>query len=420
MVMNSATSIEINQLINNIKSDPSKEEDWRNLALLLAREEKYSELDNLLQYRHQCGFSGIKFAYELTLTVALLDEELIGRLYRGMPGDCAFSGIFYWAEGNRHLAKFDLENGCRPLKEGFRRLVRLKEVIPSEAFSPEVMNLMARQSFLVEDMHWVGKTFLPHPDFELMNDSSCESVSDFVGAFFCDSVYFKHYAEVFLSCWRKNVGQQTILACIVNPDADILPQAASLSEKYGNVLIGTTTYSGDKVPEYCTAIRFLLANRLLRTFGKPIILFDADALFSEGSLPVVEQIARYPLSFIDTRIQQVNLQIDASVVGAHPGTESEAFFDVVSDYLRAKLLEYGPIWTVDQVALHRGVSYGKKEGFSMTDLVGVLPENARLPEFFKKEHDIAFEERGASRQFHVFDLSGIRFMEDGSIVFPQR
>ena len=122
---------------------------------------------------------------------------------------------------------------------------------------------------------------------------------------------------------------------------------------------------------------------------------------------LLRMVAAFPLAHIRTRDIWPQLLVDASVVGAHPGPAARTFFTLVNDYVRGKLLEPGPLWTHDQVALHRAIAAFEAQGGETTNVNTVLPARFHLPALFKSEHALPLAERQKTRTNDRMALAGI-------------
>ena len=398
----------VEPLLRRIKADPVDEAAFLELGVALAAAGNLAGLNEIFTYRNTRGGSGTALAFSVCSRLMAAGEiETVLRLCRGFGDTNPFSAALHCAAGFAHFLRFENDRGVALLREGVRRLLLLAEQHPAESLSLPYLTKVVAAAFLFEPLDWppaaageAGPLPLLHPG----DWSGCEAVC----AAFGDALYFRTYAERLAGSFYQHAAAETaLLIGIVDPDGDATALAAELTRRHPALTIATTRYEGGRLPEYCCSVRFLFAETLLEMAGRPLILTDIDSSFPAGSAEVLRMVRAFPLAH--TRVADIwpQLTIDASVVGAHPGPEARTFFRRVSEYVRAKLAECGPLWTYDQVALHRAISALRRDGGTATNINTVLPDRFHLPGLFKTAHALPFAGREKTRTNDRMALIGI-------------
>jgi hypothetical protein len=164
---------------------------------------------------------------------------------------------------------------------------------------------------------------------------------------FADSSYFLRYAERFATTLRQTgVSGSRVTLGLINPSEEARALGLELARAH-NCGIVAVSYAGDCLPEFA-----------------------------------------------------------ASVVAAQSGPAADRFFQVAERYLRAKLCEVGPLWTFNQVALHRAVAAARSHGDHLANLNAVLG-GAVLPRLFTDDHKIPFTQRSLRRSNAGLACSGL-------------
>lgn len=319
------------------------------------------------------------------------DETIIPALVSSSDQQHPYFGIIRTARSFLDFYKFNIKSGEKRLREGLFDLFNKKRLDFADA------GLMILNSFMLEDLQWPQEERFPEPPFEILHESPNPD-SPYTCCFTCDPVYFKNYAERFITNLREQCGDINIFALMVNGEDDDIERAKA----FGGITIARTTYTERWIAEFCICSRFLLANKILQRIDGPVLFMDVDAAFPDGSAEVLQKISRHPLSYSNTGEPCPSLMVDASIIGAHPGDEdARKFFDAAASYMSKNLIRKGPIWMLDQSALYRAVCDAKAKGWrivEMNDLVDVP-----MPVFFKQGgHVQSLDERRAIRTTAVY------------------
>ena len=398
----------VEHLIRRIKSDPADEAAVLGLGIALAAAGNAPGLNELLTFRHARGGSGSALAFDVCCHLLAGGQlETVHGLCKGFGDTNPFSATLHAAAGLARLIRFEHDQGVALLREGVRRLLLLAGHHPRETLPVAVLTKLVAAAFLFEPLDHPPAAGLAPAPLTLLHQGD-HSGRETLCAAFGDARYFRTYGERLAAGFHQHAGPDAaLLIGIVNPDAAATGLAAELARRHPALTIAATAYHGRRLPEYCCAVRFLLAEALLEMAGRPLILTDIDSGFGPGSAEVLKMIRAFPLAHIRTREIWPQLLVDASVVGAHPGPGARKFFGEVGGYLRAKLEETGPLWTSDQVALHRAIAILRRDGGDITNVNAVLPERFRLPGFFKSEHALPLADRSATRSNDRMALIGV-------------
>ena len=384
---------------------------WLEAALALSAQKNAAVLRQFLTFRHQKGQSSGKLAFDLC-QIALLQGEaaLVNELALQIEAADPFFGAFQVTCGYLALADDDLDRGVALVRQGFAHLQAVSRRFPFEALPPEDLGVIGLVAFLFEREDWVLVGPAPMaetPLLSLLHANPSAVAAPLTFAAFADSAYFLRYVGPLVASLRQNgPASCAIHLCVVNPDAAALALAGDLAAGQ-SCRISAVAFDGQPLAEFSAAARFLHANAILEQAGGPVIFLDADSIIPSGAEDVLRQIASYPLSWIGTGEMPPQLLIAASVVGAHPGPQATRFFDVAARYLRRKLCEDGPLWTFDQVALHRAVASLRRQGGQGVDLSSALGPGWSLPGAFVARHQTALAERRQARTNSQFGYRGL-------------
>ena len=398
----------VEQLIRRIKADPGDEAAFLGLGVALAAGGNLAGLNECLTYRNASGGSGTALAFDICSHLTRGGQpDTVLELCRGFGDDNPFSAALHAAAAFVHFLRFENDRGVVLLREGVRRLLLLAEQHPGETLSPPYLTKLVAAAFLFEPLDWPsgpgdapGPLTLIHPGDWNGREAVC--------AAFGDALYFRAYGERLAGGFHEHAAAETaLLIGLVNPDEAALALAAELVRRHPALTIAAVRHNGDRLPEYCCSARFLFAGTLLEMVRRPLILTDIDSGFGPGSGEVLRMVRAFPLAHIQVPEIWPQLTIDASVVGAHPGPGADAFFQRVSAYVRAKLAETGPLWTHDQVALHRAISALRRDGSDIANVNTVLPARLHLPGFFKTGHALPLAEREKTRSNDRVALIGL-------------
>ena len=398
----------VEHLIRRIKADAGDEAALLELGVALAGGGNLPGFTELLTFRHNHGGSGSALAFDVCCRlIASRQGEAVLGLSRGLADHNPFSAAVHSAAALVHFLAFDNDRGVALMREGVRRLVLLAAQLPSETLPTPTLTKLVAAAFLCEPLAWRPAARLEPAPFTLLHPGSRDGAAILVAAF-GDSLYVRTYAGRLVDGFHRHAGAgAALLIGIVNPDAEAAAFADELTRRHPALAVATVGYGGDRLPEFCCSARFLFAETLLELGQRPLILTDIDSSFPAGSDEVLRMVAAFPLAHIRTRDIWPQLLVDASVVGAHPGPAARAFFAQVNDYVRGKLLEFGPLWTHDQVALHRAIAAFEAGGGETTNVNSVLPARFHLPAFFKSEHALPLVERQKTRSNDRMALAGI-------------
>ncbi len=395
-------------LIARVKAEPPDEPAFLELGLRMARDGNLAGLNEIFTYRNHRGGSGTALAFEVcSQLIASGQAETVLGLCRGFGTASAFSAALRCAGGLAHFLRFEHDSGLAMLRDGVRLLLELAAQHPRESLPLPSLTKLVAAAFLFEPLEWTPATGGITPPPPLLHPGDWSAAAALCAAF-GDSLYFCTYAERLAEGFYRHAGpEHALFIGIVNPDDGARQLAGELARRHPGLTIAATGYAGTRLPEYCCSVRFLLAETLLEMAGRPLILFDIDSAFAPGSAEVLKMIRAFPLAHIRTREIWPQLLVDASVVGAHPGPAANRFFGLVSGYVRAKLLETGPLWTHDQVALYRAIAILRRDGDDIANVNTVLPARFHLPGFFKSAHALPQTAREKTRSNDLMALTGL-------------
>ena len=405
-------------LIAKFRADPTNADHQALLGVALAATGNASALRDLFNAVHQAGGCGLECAFMVGHRLALHKHALLKQLVEGYDPQCPFRGALVAALGYAHALHYDLDGAVEAIRDGLRWVILVQNRIPGERLSSFSYTQLIKSAFLFERSDWSGAA-APLARVETLHQGCADS--EFVCLAAADSRYFVTYAPGFLGDLRANAGVPADpVLVIVDPDAEALACAAELARRHPEATILVNAYGGPKLVEYCSGARFVLAADMLRRMGRPTIFLDIDTHFAPGYGEVLGHIAQFPLSSLHRHVAPPYLIAEASVVGAHPGEHSDAFFTEAAGYFMAKLAEEGPLWHIDQVALHRALCLARCRGFAPMDLGRMFQGGVELPGYFKKSHDLAFVNRFQGRTDAAAAEQSFAISAEGKPIFSSR
>ena len=406
------------EMLQAIQSNPQDYDAWMRMAVAVGMSGDGAGLTQLLLYRNSLGLSGVELAYDMSCAlIANGQQERFVSLAATIAEDNPFSGAFLVGRAYGEFLSFRLDVGVRWLREGFRRLLVLKQTCPTETLRFDDIGTLAGSAFLFETSDWIPASMLAKRPLELRLEAVTVG-QGFGCVAFADTTYFLRYASRFLNSLRQyGTAEASVYLGIVNPTDESLALARSLAQNDGRLTILGVEYEGDYLPEFCSAARLVYGADMLAQLGKPLLFFDLDAEFPDGAARMLRTISAHPLACIRTTQFLPQLIIDASVIGAHPGERTTKFFRQTENYILGKLMEKGPLWTFDQVALYRAVSAFYEADAPVVDIAECGGADKRLPGYFKSDHVVSLGRRQTMRSNARMALAQVT--EDGRPIFTE-
>lgn len=405
------------QLIARLKSDPINQDHQLGLGRSLAEAGNAAGLKEMFNFVHQAGGGGgLECALLVGIRLALRQRAQLHQVLLRYDPHCPFRAALVVASGYARALDYDLDAAVAAIRDGLRGISLVSDQVPSERLTPQNYCRVIKSAFLLERSDWIAGGPAPTPSLEVLHQGSAR------GGFAClaaaDSRYFVTYAPDFLADVQARLGGMADpVLVLVDPDAEALACAAELAARHPNATILANAYGGGKLVEYCSGARFVVAPEMLRRLNRPTIFMDIDTSFAAGCADVLGHIATLPLTYQHRNVAPPYLIAEACVVGAHPGETGERFFTDAARYFLAKLGEEGPLWHIDQVALHRASCLARQRGAPPVDLAGVFGGAIELPGYFKKPHTLEFGSRAQDRT-DVILSHACSIPPDGKPVFP--
>lgn len=402
-------------LVSGFRANPADVGLQAQLGVTLARAGDAAALQQMFNMVHQATRGGLACAHMIGQGLAQRDSASLQRLVSAYSQECPFRGSLLAAAGYAHALAYDLDAAVAAMREGLRWVTLAQNQIPGERLEPEQYRKLLKCAFLFEPSSWAAAVTPPPPDLQVLHAGKDE------GGFACvaaaDCRYFVTYGPSFLADLDADAqGDVQVVLVIVDPDAEALALAAELAARHPGATILAHAYGGAKLAEYCSGARFVVAGEMLRRLAKPVVFLDVDSRFVPGCTEVLAHMAEMPLASLHRNVMPPFLIAEASVVAAQPDQNAQAFFADVAAYFLAKMAETGPLWHVDQVALHRGIALARRRGTPPVDLGTVFTGALKLPDYFKKPHTLDFGDRAVARTDAIID-QGFSLAADGKPVF---
>lgn len=404
------------ELIARFRAHPDGEQQQADLGVALVRAGNVVGLQEMFNFIHQSGHCGLECARMIGQGLALRESGLLLRLMERYDRECPFRGPLVAALGYAHALDYNLDAAVAAIREGLHWVSLVQAQIPNERLSDLRYTQLVKSAFLFERSDWMADAPVPPPSLEVLHPGCSE------GGFACvaaaDSRYFVTYAPDYLADLAATMGAAADpVLVVVDPDAEALACAAELAQRHPNAAILINSYGGSKLVEYCSGARFVVAAEMLRRLNRPTIFLDIDTCFAPGCGDIFAHIAEFPLISQHRDVAPPYLIAEACVVGAHPGGRGDRFFTDAARYFLAKLQEDGPLWHVDQVALHRALCLERQRGTPSADLGKVFQGGIDLPGYFKKPHELDYKGRAVIRTDVITDRE-YSIAPDGKPVFP--
>ena len=389
----------VNLLRQKILSNKDDYSAWILLGSLLLGQRNIAGLNELLTYRHGLGMSAVELAWRICWEDLTRDpaSTAVDGVADALDDTNAFSGAFLVGKGCAELRRYRLDSGVALVREGYRRLAVLRDLFPFEALDVASWHHLTIVAFLFEKTGWASAVPLGEADGPISVIAETPKGShSLTCCAFAESTYFLRYAERFLATLRQNgVAGSRVMLGLINPSEEARALGVALARAHACGIVAVP-YGGEYLAEFAASARFILAEEIIAAAAEPVIFLDIDAVFPQGADRVLLAAAAQPLACIETAQLPPHLQVDASVVAAQPGPVASRFFKDAKRYLLAKLREVGPLWTFDQVALHRAVALARDRGDLVASLNDVLGSPV-LPRLFKADHTMPFKQRSVRR-----------------------
>jgi hypothetical protein len=181
----------------------------------------------------------------------------------------------------------------------------------------------------------------------------------------CDEKYFLKYGKAFIRSFAANAGNNCALHLhVLDPSQHFVLEQSSLLHQLARRSVTVSFESTGGIAEeygddfrwrkvWYTCARFIHLPAWLRSFGRPIILVDIDAIIERPMDELLTALQNAPMGmyFRDPRASPW-MDIVANVVVAAPAPETEEFFAMVRAFLLHHRRNGLLIWHLDQVALY--------------------------------------------------------------------
>lgn len=404
----------LDALLRQLNEAPQVNQHWMELAAALLNAGNIDGLRSLFGHRHTLKMSAMDFAVDVFNLMAAHREHLLA-ITEAYPSDCPFSVAALIARACANAREFQLDSCVHEMREANRRFSIVARSIPEMRLRDATLYWLACAVTLFEPSNWRPRLLhaAPRPDF---GGQQAPAGPELACVAFADSVYTCLYALEFAKGIRAISGPAALpVVGVLNPTPDALAVMAQIRQEVPGAVIFPVLYDGDKLPEMAASARFVVANEVLDFLARPTVFLDIDTRFGPETGDVLRGIAGFPLSVQKLGALPPYLIIDACAVGTHPGPNSTRFFGITREYILGKLAEPGPLWTIDQVALHRAVCLARTE---VTDLCTAFDGRWKFPAILKREHAVGLTSRAATRTNHNYRDYSI--LADGTVRWSLR
>jgi hypothetical protein len=350
-----------------VNAQPADEEAWRGLALALALQGRLGDLVGLADYRQRRRGDGFLFCHEAL--GLLLTYRLHGHLKAlddALPDESA-----YKASSLYQAACADLLDGAEDA--AFDRLDRFKAIVASRADALPIgadshFNIAYRQGTLIEDWRFVAGLVEPAdragrlPELVFEHDAGAGERPS-VLATACDARYFERFAPGFVASAVAHMPGAAVHFHVMEADEAsralfrrLAAEAPGLS-----LSLSTEAESPFKSGAYYASARFLVGPALVRRYGRPLVLLDADVEVEQSLDPLVA--ATDGLDFACFRHDGAGpcSRYPAVLGVVRPSPGGLELLERIRSFVLAKLeIEWPFNWMLDQAALGSVIRWARK------------------------------------------------------------
>ena len=359
-----------------VNAVPADDEAWRGLALALALQGRLGDVVGLADYRERRRGDGFLFCHE-ALGV-LLTYKLRGHvkaLDAALPDGSAYKPSTLYQAACADLLDGDEDAAFERLGR-FKALVAARPDLPIGADSH--FNIAYRQGTLIEDAAFVAALVepaavvarLPPPVEEAAPRSGARP---YVLAAACDGRYFERFAPGFVASAARTMPGATLHFHVMEADGASRALFGQLAAGAPELALNLSTEAASpfKSGAYYASARFLVGPDLLRRYGRPLVLLDADVEFEQALDPLVSAAAGSDFACFRHDGAGPCSRYPAVLTVTRPGEGGAEFLERVRLFVLAKLaIEWPFNWMLDQAALGSVIRWARK---TRTDLgVGVL------------------------------------------------
>jgi hypothetical protein len=382
-------------LTARLNADIGDDDAWTRLSQYLIADNQTTGLVQVLTARHQARGDGASFAYALLVEVLRGgDHAAVERLAQEVPENSAFHAVMLYSLGLSLAMRHRLDQASRTLRKGARYCAQTAETVfaNDSGFASAIIGQMLQQANLLEPSTYRPQRYLPLPNPHLP-DSLPVTAGPLVVAC-CDERYLHAYAERFAASLAAACPDAGVLITVVNPTAASEPLRQTLSARFP--LLAFASDSGPDLPAFYASHRFLIAESVLDHSGRDLLLTDIDSEFPPDFGEIIAQAGRSPIAILGKAdAVEPSLRVYAALLGIRNGAEGRTFLHHTADYLRGKLAEETPVWTVDQAALFRALCLSRAE--DCQDLNVILAGRFALPQVMVAPHSIPLAARMTDR-----------------------
>ncbi|HLN26021.1 MAG TPA: hypothetical protein VK558_18785 [Patescibacteria group bacterium] len=386
-------------LAARLNADIGDEDAWSQLTQALIADHQTAGVVEVLTARHQRRGDGASFAY--AQTVALLrggNHAAVERLAQEIPANSAFHALMLYALGLSLALRRRLDTASTTLRQGTRYCAQAAETVfaNDSRFATAIIGQMLQQANLLEPSTYRPQHRLPQQQPHLP-DRLPSSAGPLVVAC-CDERYLHAYADRFAATLAAACPATGALITVINPTAESEALRQNLTARFP--LLAFASDSGPDLPAFYASHRFLTAEALLESTGRDLVLTDIDSAFPPDFSEIIAQTSRSPIAMIGKAdAVEPSLRVYAALLGVRNGTPGRAFLRHAADYLRGKLAEETPVWTMDQAALFRALCLSRAE--DCADLNVTLAGRFALPDAMVAAHSIPLAARMTDRGGHA-------------------
>ena len=324
-------------------------------------------------------------------------QAQIEQCLAALPANHILSGLFLYSAGLGRAMNLDMAAA-----EFLWKGAWISSLIPAfEAdtiFQSNVWPTMMFQASFCEPQEYTdGATTPAWPGIRYGRISQEWPTHGIITVTSCSPDYFLSYSDRFMASFRKSCAKSPVLIHIINPTVEARTQAIAMTAADPALLV--TSEIGPDLAAYLASNRLLIAARLIKRFGCPLLVTDIDTEFPPGFDQVLDLLPNHELVLArNPEKLYPSMQISAAFVylGANPHTFR--FLQVLEAYLAKKLNE-APIWMVDQAALFHASCLMKVESFLVPESRSItLPAGLRIPDSLVTTHVLSEQVRKTKRK----------------------
>ncbi len=346
------------ELAQILRGAPDVPMNWHRYGIALAQADNVQELLTLADQAAPKFGSGVRFFQNIALHfVALGCWEAIRKLAMKVPQQRLESAVAVYYQGCEKVDAGDHEAALEIFK------VFKQSVVPNHKSYPittdKNFNVIFRQGTLVENIENTER-IIAHPAAKAppastVAEQATTTASAFVIAISVDARYFGRFAPVLCQGYADMGVKEPVHFHVVAPTPQSFDLFDRLKSEHAGLNLGLSFEQPGpwQHPVYYTCARFFAIERLLATYGLPVLAVDADILPTVSPSVFVESAGDADFACFNTGRNEPASVYQASVMLFPNRATTVDFISMLQRFVSSKL-DKPPFlsWMLDQAAMY--------------------------------------------------------------------